>query len=88
MKHLRNLRKIVVGDSYENSIKYIKADPRTGKGPIYNFGESQGKITDMRQSQEDPALIDIYVKIDSDTVYWKSVAISKVLDFENDVNFE
>jgi hypothetical protein len=88
MKHLRNLRKIVVGDNYDNAIKYIRADKKTGKGPLYSFGEIQGKICDMIQSSEDPSLIDIYVTISSETVYWKSVPISKVLDFENDVNFE
>lgn len=81
MKHLKNLRKIVVGDNYQHCIKYIV-------GKYYNLGESQGKITAIIQSEEDPKLLDMYVKIDGETVYWKSVKISKCLDFENDVNFE
>lgn len=87
MKHLRNLRKIIVGDNYDSSIKYIKAD-KEGKGPTHNFGETKGKIHSMSQSEEDPSLVDIYVNIEGDVVYWKSVKVAKILDFENDVNFE
>lgn len=87
MKHLRNLRKAIVGDSYATAIKYIKAD-KNGKGPTYNFGESQGKIHSMSQSEEDDSLLDIYAKIEGEIVYWKSIRIAKIIDFENDVNFE
>lgn len=81
MKHLRNLRKIIVGDNYHNAIKYIK-------GNDYFLGKHRGKITSILPSKEDPRLVDIYVQIEEDNVYWKSVLVENIIDFEQDVNFE
>ena len=80
-RHLRNLRKVVVGDDYTNGIKYIK-------GNYYYLGENKGKITDLLPSKDDPRLLDIFVQIGEDNVYWKSVLIKNIIDFEQDVNFE
>lgn len=83
MKVFKNIRKIVVGDNFTHSIKYVV-------GVTYNLGSTKAKLSNIIQDQDNPEWFDLFV-LDSEnecSIYWKSVKDKQILDIENDVNFE
>lgn len=82
-KIFKNIRKIVVGDDFARSIKYVK-------GANYNIGNTQAKISDILQDEQDPRFFNLYIQDSKNecSVFWKSVKEHLVLEVESDVNFE
>jgi len=73
-----SIRKIIVGDSYNFNIKYLK-------GTEYRVGPRKCTITDFITNEDES--IDIYVTDGTSVFIWKTI-ISKPLEIEYDVNFE
>lgn len=83
MKKFKNVRKIVVGDDFKNSIRYVK-------GSKYNLGKTQAELSDILLDEENPNFINLFV-FDSQnecSIFWKSIKTEKIIEFENDVNFD
>lgn len=83
MKKFTNIRKIVVGDDFAHSIKYVK-------GAKYNLGKMQAPISSIIQNEDEPQYFDLYIDdVKNDcSIFWKSVKAHKILEVESDVNFE
>ena len=76
-----NLRKIIVGESFLNCIKYQKGS--TYKLPIGNC-----ILTDLVENKENPIMIDLYLSHNDSKFLWKSINTKMILEVEYDSNFE
>ena len=78
---VENARKILIGESFNNCIKYQK-------GSKYRQPNGQCELVDFIQNEEDPNLIDIYLKPPEGAIYlWKSMSKRMLLEVEYDSSF-
>lgn len=75
-----NIRKIIIGESFTNSIKYQK-------GSTYKLPSGDCALTDFIENEEDPDLIDIYLSDGESKFLWKSLSTKMLLEIEYDSNF-
>tara|TARA_R110002167_G_scaffold331706_1_gene538389 strand:+ start:30513 stop:30755 length:243 start_codon:yes stop_codon:yes gene_type:complete len=76
-----SFRKVVVGDNFENCIRYVK-------GATYQIGKNRCEITNIIVSETDPNEIEIYASDGDAQFRWKTIAKKTVLEKEEDANFE
>ena len=76
-----NIRKIIIGESFGQSIKYQK-------GSTYKLPSGHCILTDFIQNEDDSELIDLYLSNDGSKFLWKSVSTKMLLEVEYDSNFE
>ena len=75
-----NVRKIIIGESFGNSIKYQK-------GSTYKLPNGHCILTDFIENEKDTELIDIYLSNEGSKFLWKSVSIRMLLEVEYDSTF-
>lgn len=75
-----NIRKIIIGESFGQSIKYQK-------GSTYKLPNGDFTLTDFIENNEDSDLIDLYLSTDGIKFLWKSVSTKMILEVEYDSNF-
>jgi hypothetical protein len=75
-----NIRKIIVGDSYSNCIRYVK-------GTEYRVGAKKCILQDFLPNEDKEGSLDIYVSDGKSTFVWKTIH-GEPLEVEYDGNFE
>ena len=75
-----NIRKIIIGESFGNSIKYQK-------GSTYKLPSGPCTLTDFIKNEDDPELIDIYLSSEGSNFLWKTISTKMLLEVEYDSNF-
>jgi len=77
----KSYRKIIVGDNFANSIRYIK-------DATYSTGTTKSTICSIIDSDIDPNEIQIWATDGTSQFLWHEIAKKTILDKEQDVNFE
>jgi hypothetical protein len=77
---IANYRKIIVGDSFSNCVRYVK-------GSKYRLGGKECTLTDFLPSQKE-GCIDIYVSNNGVQLLWKTIPEDQCLEVEHDVTFD
>lgn len=75
-----NIRKIIIGESFGQSIKYQK-------GSTYKLPNGSCELTDLLQNETDPGFIDLYLSNEGSKFLWKSESTKMLLGVEYDSNF-
>lgn len=75
-----NIRKIIVGESFSNCIKYQK-------GSTYKLPTGACILTDLLGNDQESGLIDLYLSRNGAKFLWKSIDVKMLLEVEYDSNF-
>ena len=76
-----NIRKIIIGESFGNSIKYQK-------GSTYKLPIGPCILTDFIQNPENSDILDVYLSNQGSKFLWKSLNAKIIIEIEDDSNFE
>tara|TARA_R110000803_G_scaffold78075_5_gene143165 strand:+ start:9870 stop:10118 length:249 start_codon:yes stop_codon:yes gene_type:complete len=76
-----NIRKLIIGESFGNSIKYQK-------GSSYRLPRGSCILTDLIKNEDDPEVVDLFLRPEGEAKFlWKSISTRMLLEVEYDSDF-
>lgn len=76
----KNIRKLIIGESFGQSIKYQK-------GSTYKLPNGPCILTDLLPNEDTSELIDLYLSNEGSKFLWKSISTRMLLEVEYDSTF-